>query len=293
MREMLHWFPPRLLGQVRRVRLLHRHPWSRDASPISSAAASPPSNPQNSVAPVSDNAGAQAPRPIITKRRKFLGAATAAPSGCAPEAPGSVTVSAPPAGPSASAPAPAPSTGPVGAGAGLDLCCSNCGERSTPLWRRGLDNCILCNACGLYLKLHNKNRPRSFRPNHHSRTSAGVAKDGTPLPPLGSANVEIPSVECTNCRTRTTPLWRRDEAGRPLCNACGLYHKLHREHRQVSAPGGAAAGGSGGVVAGRKRQRAVMAATAIPGSAGVVSKAEDVEGETGSSVRSQERRGTS
>ncbi|KAJ3203437.1 hypothetical protein HDU67_010190, partial [Dinochytrium kinnereticum] len=98
---------------------------------------------------------------------------------------------------------------PGGATGGGELSCSNCGERSTPLWRQ--------------------NRPRSFRPNSHRPTA--TSKDGTPLPPLGSAGIEVPSVECTNCHTRTTPLWRRDDAGLPLCNACGLYHKLHREHR--------------------------------------------------------------
>ncbi|KAI8071919.1 hypothetical protein BDF21DRAFT_308527, partial [Thamnidium elegans] len=39
---------------------------------------------------------------------------------------------------------------------------------------------------------------------------------------------------CANCRTTTTPLWRRDEGGNTICNACGLYYKLHNVHRPVS-----------------------------------------------------------
>lgn len=39
---------------------------------------------------------------------------------------------------------------------------------------------------------------------------------------------------CMNCQTSTTPLWRRDEAGQVLCNACGLFLKLHGRPRPIS-----------------------------------------------------------
>ncbi len=39
---------------------------------------------------------------------------------------------------------------------------------------------------------------------------------------------------CKNCKTSTTPLWRRDEQGNVLCNACGLFLKLHARNRPIS-----------------------------------------------------------
>ncbi|KAJ2755009.1 hypothetical protein IWQ56_006447, partial [Coemansia nantahalensis] len=96
--------------------------------------------------------------------------------------------------------------------------CNNCGVTSTPLWRRSVDDTLLCNACGLYYKLHHTHRPKSLRAN-------AARKDG---------DDDAPKTFCKNCNTCKTPLWRRDEDGSPLCNACGLYYKLHNENRPIS-----------------------------------------------------------
>ncbi|KAF9911789.1 hypothetical protein BX616_010477 [Lobosporangium transversale] len=50
-------------------------------------------------------------------------------------------------------------------------------------------------------------------------------------PPLMMAKQGI---ECANCSQTQTPLWRKNEAGEPICNACGLYAKLHKRARPVT-----------------------------------------------------------
>lgn len=97
--------------------------------------------------------------------------------------------------------------------------CSNCGTTSTPSWRRCPEGkSLLCNACGLYQKLHNKSRPFI------------IATDGSVKVQRHGAN--DPTI-CTNCQTTETPLWRRGCSGECLCNACGLYLKQHNRYRQV------------------------------------------------------------
>ena len=39
---------------------------------------------------------------------------------------------------------------------------------------------------------------------------------------------------CTNCHTTVTSLWRRNSQGEPVCNACGLYYKLHNVNRPIT-----------------------------------------------------------
>lgn len=48
---------------------------------------------------------------------------------------------------------------------------------------------------------------------------------------------------CSNCHTTNTTLWRRNADGEPVCNACGLYMKLHG----VSGRGGRGEDGGRGL----------------------------------------------
>lgn len=58
-------------------------------------------------------------------------------------------------------------------------------------------------------------------------TAAIVATGGTDglhhpeIAPKPHQSVHSTEMQCHNCGTTNTPLWRRDEDGKPICNACG------------------------------------------------------------------------
>ncbi|CAP34895.2 Protein CBR-ELT-2 [Caenorhabditis briggsae] len=68
------------------------------------------------------------------------------------------------------------------------LVCSNCNGTNTTLWRRNAEGDPVCNACGLYFKLHHIARPTSMKKEGALQTRKRKSKTGEAVsPPVSRA----------------------------------------------------------------------------------------------------------
>lgn len=78
------------------------------------------------------------------------------------------------------------------------------------------------------------NQPFTFDSTEASFSPRETNNDPAPTCVPSGQRIDQARVICSNCATHTTSLWRRDIDGLPICNACGLFVKLHGIPRPLS-----------------------------------------------------------
>ncbi|CAF1513394.1 unnamed protein product [Rotaria magnacalcarata] len=107
--------------------------------------------------------------------------------------------------------------------------CVNCGAAASPQntrWSKDGSGFNLCNKCGIYSsRTHKMPTNSTMYTTGNNANDRSIRKSGT-LHRSGN--------QCANCCTTDTTLWRRNASGESVCNACGLYYKLHGVSRPLT-----------------------------------------------------------
>lgn len=82
--------------------------------------------------------------------------------------------------------------------------------------------------------LQNQQRELTDIKDGKSSLDPGKGSPSTSVYLSNRTSSDLKPTECSNCHTVKTPLWRKDPTGNTLCNACGLFYKLHGTTRPLS-----------------------------------------------------------
>lgn len=108
--------------------------------------------------------------------------------------------------------------------------CANCGTSNTPSWRRcpeGKD--LLCNACGLYAKLHGRPRPfkmaddGSVRVVRSSAVYTSVIEQQQQQSTRPQPHHHHILHQCAQCGTNEAVAWRGGRTSQFLCDTCSMF----------------------------------------------------------------------
>ncbi|KAI9363244.1 hypothetical protein BD770DRAFT_469899 [Pilaira anomala] len=110
--------------------------------------------------------------------------------------------------------------------------CSNCNTTTTPLWRRNPEGLALCNACGLFLKLHGVVRPLSLKTDvikKRNRSGSGAA---TTTSTTTTGTVDINQNKTTTAKSIDTNSSRKDSLPpKPITFTSWQGHVLNKRQR--------------------------------------------------------------
>lgn len=115
--------------------------------------------------------------------------------------------------------------------------CVNCSTSQSAYWRRAEGGHSLCHQCSYTRQSRVNKIPKNKAPVVSARQSpicCLAPESQFSIFNLQAASNRRSGVICANCKTSTTTLWRRNNQGEPVCNACGLYFKLHNVNRPQS-----------------------------------------------------------